>query len=92
MEEQPLDATPSTHHIVESYIEQISFENKHILDQLDFGKVMQRWVPTSDGKQELVWIVLPANYEEGKKYPTLLFCEGGPQSPVSQFELPLELP
>lgn len=85
VEEQPLDATPSTHHIVESYIEQISFENKHILDQLDFGKVMQRWVPTSDGKQELVWIVLPANYEEGKKYPTLLFCEGGPQSPVSQF-------
>ena len=66
-------------------IEQISFENKHILDQLTFGKMQQRWVTTTDGKQELVWIMLPANYEEGKKYPTLLFCEGGPQSPVSQF-------
>lgn len=65
--------------------EQISFENKHILDQLTFGKVQQRWVKTTDGKEELVWIMLPANYEEGKKYPTLLFCEGGPQSPVSQF-------
>ena len=65
--------------------EQLSFENKHILDQLTFGKMQQRWVTTSDGKQMLVWVMLPANYEEGKKYPTLLFCEGGPQSPVSQF-------
>ncbi|MBE6249306.1 MAG: S9 family peptidase [Prevotella sp.] len=66
-------------------IEQISFENKHILDQLTFGKMQQYWVPTTDGKKELVWVMLPANYEKGKKYPTLLFCEGGPQSPVSQF-------
>ena len=66
-------------------IQQITFENKHILDQLTFGKMQQYWVPTTDGKKELVWVMLPANYEEGKKYPTLLFCEGGPQSPVSQF-------
>ena len=66
-------------------ITQLSFENKHILDQLTFGKMQQYWVPTTDGKKELVWVMLPANYEEGKKYPTLLFCEGGPQSPVSQF-------
>ena len=71
--------------IEKTKIEQISFENKHILDQLTFGKMQQRWVTTSDGKQMLVWVMLPANYEEGKKYPTLLFCEGGPQSPVSQF-------
>ena len=71
--------------IEKTKIEQLSFENKHILDQLTFGKVQQRWVTTSDGKQMLVWVMLPANYEEGKKYPTLLFCEGGPQSPVSQF-------
>ncbi len=66
-------------------IAQLTQENKHILDQLTFGKMQQRWVKTTDGKEELVWVMLPANYEEGKKYPTLLFCEGGPQSPVSQF-------
>ena len=66
-------------------VEQITCENKHIMDQLTFGKMQQYWVPTTDGKKELVWVMLPANYEEGKKYPTLLFCEGGPQSPVSQF-------
>ena len=71
--------------IEKTKIEQISFENKHILDQLTFGKMEQYWVPTTDGKKELVWVMLPANYEEGKKFPTLLFCEGGPQSPVSQF-------
>ena len=64
---------------------QLTKENEHILSQLTFGKMQQYWVPTTDGKQELVWVMLPANYEEGKKYPTLLFCEGGPQSPVSQF-------
>ena len=71
--------------IEKTKIEQLSFENKHILDQLTFGKMQQRWVTTSDCKKMLVWVMLPANYEEGKKYPTLLFCEGGPQSPVSQF-------
>ena len=66
-------------------IQQLTHENDHILSQLTFGKMQQYWVPTTDGKKELVWVMLPANYEEGKKYPTLLFCEGGPQSPVSQF-------
>lgn len=66
-------------------VEQITFENKHILDQLSLGKVQQRWVKTTDGKDMLCWIVLPSNFDENKKYPTLLFCEGGPQSPVSQF-------
>ena len=70
---------------VRSKVEQLTHENDHILSQLTFGKMQQYWVPTTDGKKELVWVMLPANYEEGKKYPTLLFCEGGPQSPVSQF-------
>ena len=66
-------------------VEQITFENKHILDQLALGKVQQRWVKTTDGKDMLCWIMLPSHFDENKKYPTLLFCEGGPQSPVSQF-------
>ena len=64
---------------------QLTFENKHILDQLAKPTVQQRWVKTSDGKEMLTWIILPPNFDETKKYPTLLFCEGGPQSPVSQF-------
>ncbi len=76
--------TPATKKLP-TQIQQLTQENKHILDQLTLGKMKQYWVPTTDGKKELVWVMLPANYEEGKKYPTLLFCEGGPQSPVSQF-------
>ena len=68
-----------------SDIQQITFENKHITDQLSFGKVEQRWVKTTDDKEMLTWIILPSNFDPNKKYPTLLFCEGGPQSPVSQF-------
>ena len=71
--------------IEKTAIHQLTHENDHILSQLTLGKMQQYWVPTTDGKKELVWVMLPANYEEGKKYPTLLFCEGGPQSPVSQF-------
>lgn len=69
----------------ESKVEQITFENKHLYDQMTFGKIQQRWVKTTDGKDMLYWIVLPSHFDETKKYPTLLFCEGGPQSPVSQF-------
>ena len=66
-------------------VQQITFENKHIFDKLDMPKVQQRWAKTTDGKELLYWIILPPNFDETKKYPTLLFCEGGPQSPVSQF-------
>ncbi len=64
---------------------QITEVNKEILDQLGKPSVEQRWVKTSDGKEMLTWIILPPNFDATKKYPTLLFCEGGPQSPVSQF-------
>ncbi|MCI6160165.1 MAG: S9 family peptidase [Prevotella sp.] len=66
-------------------IRQITFENKHIFDQLTKGTVQQRWAKTTDGKKLLYWVILPPGFDETKKYPTLLFCEGGPQSPVSQF-------
>jgi dipeptidyl aminopeptidase/acylaminoacyl peptidase len=71
--------------MVSSNIKQITQENEHILSQLGKPKVQQRWVNTTDGKQMLYWVILPPNFDENKKYPTLLFCEGGPQSPVSQF-------
>lgn len=71
--------------IKKTKIEQITNENENILSQLEPGKVQQRWVKTVDGKDMLCWIILPPHFDETKKYPTLLFCEGGPQSPVSQF-------
>lgn len=64
---------------------QITFENKPLLDQLEMGRVEPRWMTTSDNKQMLVWIIYPPHFDASKKYPTLLYCEGGPQSPVSQF-------
>ncbi len=64
---------------------QISFENKQIYDQLTMGKVEGRWIKTTDGKEMLTWIIYPPKFDPNKKYPTLLFCEGGPQTPVSQF-------
>ena len=77
--------TPNFKKPEKSTIAQLTQENKHILDQLAKPTVQQRWVKTSDGKDMLTWIILPPNFDETKKYPTLLFCEGGPQSPVSQF-------
>ena len=71
--------------IKKTTIQRLTEENKHIFDQLAKPTVRQRWVKTTDGKEMLVWIILPPNFDETKKYPTLLFCEGGPQSPVSQF-------
>ena len=64
---------------------QLTYENKHIYDQLDLGQVEQRWIKTTDNKDMLVWVIYPPHFDAKKKYPTLLYCEGGPQSPLSQF-------
>ena len=66
-------------------VKQLTHENQHIYDQLDMGRVEGRWMKTTDGKQMLTWVIYPPKFDPNKKYPTLLFCEGGPQSPVSQF-------
>ena len=71
--------------VKKTVVTQVTRENDHILSQLSLGKVEKRWVKTTDGKDMLSWIILPSNFDPTKKYPTLLFCEGGPQSPVSQF-------
>ena len=64
---------------------EISFENKHILEQLAMGKTEERWIETTDGKQMLTWVVYPPDFDSTKTYPALLYCQGGPQSTVSQF-------
>lgn len=66
-------------------VTRITKENDQIFSQLQMGKVEARWTKTVDGKDILSWVVYPANFNPNKKYPTLLFCQGGPQSPVSQF-------
>lgn len=64
---------------------QISFVNKAIYDNVKMGEVQKRWVKTTDGKEMLAWVILPPNFDPAKKYPTLLYCQGGPQDVVSQF-------
>ncbi|MEN9918304.1 MAG: hypothetical protein RL662_740, partial [Bacteroidota bacterium] len=64
---------------------QLTFENKHLLDQVAMGKVEERWITTTDGKKMLTWVVYPPNFDPNKKYPAILYCQGGPQSTVSQF-------
>jgi dipeptidyl aminopeptidase/acylaminoacyl peptidase len=64
---------------------QLSFTNKKILDNTRMATIQKRWVPTTDGKEMLVWVILPPDFDPNKKYPALLYCQGGPQSAVSQF-------
>ena len=64
---------------------QFTTVNQPILDQLSLGKIEKRMVKTTDGKEMLVWVIFPPDFDPNKKYPTLLYCQGGPQSAVSQF-------
>ena len=59
--------------------------NEGILDQLTRGKVEKRWVRTTDNKEMLVWVIYPPHFDPMKKYPAILYCQGGPQSTVSQY-------
>ena len=59
--------------------------NDDILAQIAPVSVQKELVPTTDGKLMTTWVVLPPNFDANKKYPALLYCQGGPQSAVSQF-------
>ena len=62
----------------------LTMTNQKTIDGTALATVQSRTVKTTDGKEMLVWMILPPNFDAAKKYPTLLFCQGGPQSPVSQ--------
>ena len=64
---------------------QLTDVNREIYDNIKFGEVQKRWIKTTDGKEMLTWVILPPDFDPAKKYPTLLYCQGGPQSIVSQF-------
>ncbi len=58
--------------------------NDHIYNSIKMGEVQKRWIKTTDGKQMLTWVILPPDFDATKKYPTLLYCKGGPQGALSQ--------
>ena len=64
---------------------QLTNVNKNIYDSVALSKTEKRYVTTTDGKKMLVWVILPPNFDPNKKYPTLLYCQGGPQSALTQY-------
>ncbi len=66
-------------------IVRITGENDHILSQITPGTSEERWTGTTSGEDMMYWVILPPDFDPAGKYPALLYCEGGPQSPVSQF-------
>jgi len=65
--------------------EPITAVTKGIIDQLEMGKVEERWIKTVDNKDMLAWVIYPPHFDSNKKYPAILYCQGGPQGTVSQF-------
>ena len=64
---------------------QLTHVNDDLLAQLKPVTVEKRMVPTTDGKLMTTWVVLPPDFDPAKKYPAILYCQGGPQQAVSQF-------
>lgn len=63
---------------------QLTNVNGKTYSSLAMSKTERRYVTTTDGKKMLVWVILPPNFDASKKYPTLLYCQGGPQSALTQ--------
>lgn len=70
--------------LTDGMLSQLTNTNKEIYDNIRMGEVRERWVKTTDGKQMLTWVILPPDFDSTKTYPVLLYCQGGPQSVVSQ--------
>lgn len=74
-----------TVNLINGQMTQLTHANDATYAKLKLSKIEKRLVPTSDGKQMLVWVIYPPDFDPKKKYPTLLYCQGGPQSALSQF-------
>lgn len=66
-------------------VKDLTAVNKDLISQLKLGDVKKVMVPTTDGKEMLSWVILPPDFDPEKKYPAIVYCQGGPQSAVSQF-------
>ena len=66
-------------------LNQLTRINDPIWSGIKTGQVVKKMVKTTDGKDMLVWVILPPDFNPEQKYPCLLYCQGGPQSQVSQF-------
>ena len=66
-------------------LKQLTHVNDEAYSKITMGKVESRMVETTDGKSMLTWVIYPPNFDPSKKYPTLLYTQGGPQSALSQF-------
>ena len=63
----------------------ISHENDKLYSNIKMSKIAERYIKTTDGKEMFAWVIYPPNFNPNKKYPTLLYCQGGPQGALSQF-------
>jgi len=63
----------------------LSKTNENIYKKINFSKIEKQYFTTTDGKKMLSWVIFPPDFDAKKKYPTLLYCQGGPQSALSQF-------
>jgi dipeptidyl aminopeptidase/acylaminoacyl peptidase len=66
-------------------LKQLTHVNDDYYKTINLSKVDRRSVTTTDNKKMVVWVIYPPNFDPSKKYPTLLYCQGGPQSPLTQF-------
>jgi len=64
---------------------QLTHVNDAAYKSIRMSKIERRYVTTTDNKKMLVWVIYPPDFDPTKKYPTLLYCQGGPQSALSQF-------
>lgn len=64
---------------------QLTHQNDDVYNNIKLGKIEKRMTTTTDGKEMLSWVAYPPNFDKNKKYPTILYCQGGPQGALSQF-------
>jgi dipeptidyl aminopeptidase/acylaminoacyl peptidase len=64
---------------------QLTFANASILGTVDLGRVEKRMVEATDSRKILTWVIYPPDFDPSRRYPALLYAQGGPQSTVSQF-------
>ena len=70
--------------VTDNSVKQITYENEHLLGQLNKHETEARWLTTVDGQKMLTWVLFPPQFDASKTYPAIEICLGGPQGTLSQ--------
>lgn len=66
-------------------VSRVTGVNDELIGSLKEVKIEERKIRSKDGKTVHTWVVYPPDFDPNRKYPMIVYCQGGPQGTISNY-------